>query len=63
MKTRTLLAATLAATLALAGCSKNDEPDGPTRAAVNIRTSIGGTIDAGNFGRPCRHQRGRQRKL
>lgn len=50
MKTRTLLAATLAATLALAGCSKNDEPDGPTRAAVNIRTSIGGTIDAGNFG-------------
>ena len=29
MKTRTLLAATLAATLALAGCSKNDEPDGP----------------------------------
>ena len=50
MKTRTLLAATLAATLALAGCSKNDEPDGPTRAAVNIRTSIGGTTDAGNFG-------------
>ena len=50
MKTRTLLAATLAATLALAGCSKNDEPDGPTRAAVNIRTSIGGTTDAGSFG-------------
>ena len=50
MKTRTLLAATLAATLALAGCSKNDEPDEPTRAAVNIRTSIGGTTDAGSFG-------------
>ena len=50
MKTRTLLAATLAATLALVGCSKNDEPDEPTRAAVNIRTSIGGTTDAGSFG-------------
>lgn len=47
MKTRNLLAATLAATLTLAGCSKNDDPGNDTRSEVNITTTIGGSANGG----------------